>query len=248
MGKFNYYFTFALLMLGISFIHSCFRVDDNNRLPYPSALVTVKPNADNSSFYLQLNEDTILNPVNMKSSPFGAKEVRALVNYREASQEEIASSARDTVTGHVYVNWLDSIRTKAMAPHLGEDEDNEAYGTDPVEIIGDWLTVVEDGYLTLHFRTRWGNGTTHFVNLVSGADPEDPCYLVFHHDAQGDLDGQFGDALVAFKLSELPAADTLTLAWQSYDGIKTTKLECGPRTKENNDEELKTEDLVKALK
>ena len=55
--------------------------DNNNDLYYPSALVTVKPSIDNSSFYLQLDDNTTLAPTNMKVSPFGKKEVRALVNY-----------------------------------------------------------------------------------------------------------------------------------------------------------------------
>ena len=48
-----------------------------------------------------------------------------------------------------------------MAPNLGEEENNRTYGNDPVEILNDWVTIAEDGYLTLRFATRWGNGQPH---------------------------------------------------------------------------------------
>ncbi len=251
MGKFNYILMFALMVSGLSFIHSCFKQDDNNvQMLYPSALVTVKPNADNTAFCLQLNDKTVLNPVNLKESPFGTKEVRALVNYREANEDEIPAGENEENVLPVYVNWLDSIRTKPMVPHLGEVEDVEAYGDDPVEIIDDWLTIVEDGYLTLRFRTNWGNGATHYVNLVYGADPDDPCRVIFHHDAKGDLDGPLADALVAFKLSELPEScgQEITLEWQSYSGRKTAKFNLGPRgTDEEKRVDFTAEELVKSI-
>ena len=52
--------------------------------------------------------------------------------------------------------------------------------------------------------------------------------MVFHHDANGDWYGETGDALVAFRLADLP--DTagqevdLTLEWQSFTGVKTAKF------------------------
>ena len=55
----------------------------------------------------------------------------------------------------VRVNWIDSIATKPMAPNLG-DKNKDEYGDDPVEIVRDWVTIAEDGYLTLRFRTYWG--------------------------------------------------------------------------------------------
>ena len=55
----------------------------------PNALVTVKPNADNTAFWMQLTDDIVLWPVNMRQSPFGTKEVRALLNYRKPTEEEL---------------------------------------------------------------------------------------------------------------------------------------------------------------
>ena len=140
--------------MGIVFamgFQSC--LDDDNDNWYgkviPNALVTVK-NVDDGSFFLQLDDSTTLLPINVASSPFGEKEVRALVNYDEV----------DEVSGRyskaVHINWIDSILTKPIAPDLGEEND-VVYGTDPVEIVRDWVTIAEDGYLTLRFRTEWGD-------------------------------------------------------------------------------------------
>ena len=85
----------------------------------PSAIVTVKPDAENTYFWMQLNDETVLHAVNMKTSPFGTKEVRALVNYRKPTAEEMQKGGLYDDAGNVYVNWMDSIRTKKPVPDLG---------------------------------------------------------------------------------------------------------------------------------
>jgi len=211
------------------------KLDDDSFDPSimnPSALVTVKPSADGSSFTMQLDDNTVLQAVNKTKSPFGTKEVRALVNYREPKSDEVSESSSVHIGNLVYVNWMDSILTKKALLTTGDDY--RVYGNDPVEIVGDWTTVVEDGYITLRFRTNWSSGIMHRVNLVYGTDPDNPYKVVFHHDANGDWNGETGDALVAFRLADLP--DTagqevdLTLEWQSFTGVKTAKFKYRTRT------------------
>ena len=142
----------AFFLMGLIILPSC--LDDDNddmNLRYPNAVVTVKESADETLFF-QLDDQTTLLPVNLNSHPFGGKEVRALVNYEEVDE---SSGSFDKA---VHVNWIDSIRTKAMAPNLG-DQNDEVYGTDPVEIVPDWVTIAEDGYLTLRFRTKIGRAS-----------------------------------------------------------------------------------------
>lgn len=190
----------------------------------PSALVTVKTGAD--GFFMQLDDETVLYAVNLPTSPFGDKEVRALVNYRKPTQKELQDAGIPESSNTVYVNWMDSILTKKAIHATGTDE--VSLGNDPVEIVNDWTTVVEDGYISLRFRTVWSSGNVHKVNLVYGTDPDDPYKVVFHHDAGGDHYGETGDALVAFRLSDLPDTDgqdvDLTLEWQSFSGKKTAKF------------------------
>ena len=84
---------------------SCLDDDDNNLSLshyYANALVTVKQSADNTP-YLQLDDSTTLRPVNMASSPFGEKEVRALANI------ELADEAPQEYDKAVFINWIDSI-------------------------------------------------------------------------------------------------------------------------------------------
>lgn len=208
----------ALMMLP-----SCTNDDDSPELLRPTALVTVCPNAD-GSFIMQLDNATQLVPTNLKTSPFGTKEVRALVNYTETNV-----SPQDKKVRNVEVNWLDSIRTKLPVETLGK-QDEIKYGNDPIEIVQDWVTVAEDGYLTLRIRTLWGSPhATHILNLVTGTNPEDPYELELRHDAKGDKNGRWGDALIAFNLNKLPRGDAgiakIKLKWKSFTGDKSAKFE-----------------------
>lgn len=209
----------VLLMM----LPSCLNDDDSSELLRPTALVTVCPNAD-GSFIMQLDDETQLVPTNLKSSPFGTKEVRALVNYTETNV-----SPQDKKTRNVEVNWLDSIRTKLPVETLGE-QDAVKFGNDPVEIVQDWVTVAEDGYLTLRIRALWSSPhATHILNLVTGTNPKDPYELELRHDAKGDKNGSWGDALIAFNLNKLHGADVgkakIKLKWKSFTGDKSAEFE-----------------------
>ena len=223
MRKLSYLLLGLWLTASTVSLSSCSDDDDNYDYDeiMPTAMVTVKQNADNSAFTMQLNDSVVLYPSNMKRSPFGNKEVRAYVNFER----------EDDMPNHngrlVEVNWLDSILTKPMAHNYAEKNDS-VYGNDPVEIVNNWETVVEDGYLTMRFRTRWGYGMKHLVSLVSAGDENEPYKVVFHHNAFGDLNGPLGDGVVAFRLDSLPSTNgktvDLTLEWKSFSGKKTAKF------------------------
>lgn len=213
-------FLLPILGFGMLTLPSCLDDDDSYVSRMPTALVTVCPNAD-GSFIMQLDNNTQLEPANMKKSPFGDKEVRALVNYSDAV---VGSGIR-----RVHVNWLDSIRTKLPVESLA-DRNDEVYGNDPIEIIRDWVTVAEDGYITLRIRTRWGTtATNHYVNLLTGTNPDDPYEFELRHDANDDVWGEWGDALIAFNLNNLPRPNgddvKIKLKWKSFDGDKTAEFD-----------------------
>lgn len=214
--------TAGVLFTSLTF-QSCLDDDDNyyGGNWRANALVTVKPVSD-KSFFLQLDDTTTLLPVNITSSPFGDKEVRALVNCREVNE------ASEGYSKAVYINWIDSILTKQIAPDLGTKNDS-VYGTDPVEIIKDWVTIAEDGYLTLCFRTRWSDPSkAHFVNLLVSENPANPYEVEFRHNAYGDVYGVEGDGLVAFNLDSLPDTEgktvKLKLKWKSFSGDKSAEF------------------------
>lgn len=215
----------AAVLLGITGFTSCLNDDDNySYYQYlPNALVTAKIDTD-ETFFLQLDDSTTLLPVNIAKSPFGDKEVRALTSIEEVNEP----GGKYTKT--VQVHWIDSILTKKIAPDLGEEKNDSVYGNDPIDILKDWVTIAEDGYLTLRFATYWSNtGQPHFVNLLSTHNPENPYELEFRHNAYGDLYGEYAPGLVAFSLDQLPDTDgktvKLTLKWNSFNGEKSVDFD-----------------------
>lgn len=213
----------------------------------PNAMVTVKPASADRDFYLQLDDSTTLTPLNMKASPYGEKEVRAFVNYRYAEQH---NSKRDF---NVYVNWIDSILTKQSAPDLGSENETR-YGNDPVEInTRDWVTIAEDGYLTLRFMTKWGGSKAHYVNLVTGANPDNPYEVTFYHSAEGDPSGYWAPGIVAFRLDKLPDTNgktvELTLKWKSFDGDRSATIKyCSRKATSNSGMDLSNAKYMKTIK
>lgn len=216
----------TLIAVGILFsvllFQSCSDNDNDISIYYPNALVTAKYAAD-STFYLQLDAETTLLPMNITKHPFDGKEVRALVNFKELEEKSIE------YTMAVHVNWIDSILTKATVPYSEEEDFDKIYGDDPVEIVNDWVTIAEDSYLTLRFRTRWGYAhKPHFVNLITGVNEENPYEVEFRHNAYGDTYGRTGDALVAFSLKDLPDTEgetvKLKLTWNSFSGKKSAEF------------------------
>ena len=223
MNKWTKILLLAATLSGTLVFSSCLDNDDNYYYTaYNNAIVTAKTDTD-GTFYLQLDDSTTVLPVNIAQSPFGEKEVRALMNF-DFSGEPAGKYDRS-----VAVYWMDSILTKPIATDLGNKNDS-VYGTDPIEIVSDWVNIVEDGYLNLHFRINSGNTyTKHFVNLLPTNNPDNPYEVEFRHNAYGDTNGQPKDGMVAFKLDQLPDTQgktvKLKLKWKSYAGEKTTEFD-----------------------
>lgn len=219
---------FSILFAAVAATFQSCLDDNDDKFDWhrPTALVTVCPTSD-GGFVMRLDDKTTLVPDNMAKSPFKEKEVRAFVSY----ENTLASSEYDysDEIRHVNVLWLDSIRTKDPVYTIGE-QDPVKYGSDPIEIVNDWVTVAEDGYITLRIRTRWSNPSKrHEINLISGTNPENPFEYVLRHNAEGDTNGQMGDALVAFNLNTIHNGSheepiTITLRWQSFTGEKKTEF------------------------
>lgn len=219
------------LALAVTSVFTFAACDDDSYVYYypasPNALVTVKP-MEEGSFCMQLDDSTVVYPYNMKKSPFGDKEVRALasLSFMNIDDEFDVNAGK---MRYVTVNWIDSILTKDAVPYPSDGNISE-YGDDAIEIVRDWVNIAEDGYLTLRFRTRWGNGgVVHYVNLLTGINPDDPYEVEFKHNAYGDVNGMAGDALVAFRLGSLPDTEgktvKLTLKYKSFSGEKSIQFD-----------------------
>ena len=84
---FNKKILIAIATISSLSLQSCLDDDDNYAMRFPNALVTVKTDADQTVF-LQLDDKTTLLPTNMTKSPYGEKEVRALVNYKGSGRAQ----------------------------------------------------------------------------------------------------------------------------------------------------------------
>jgi hypothetical protein len=217
------FMTMALVALfAVSFFSAC-NNDDGYRIGdiYPEALVTVKPYPDAAGCFLQLDRTTTLYPVNIKGLPYGPAPVRALINYLAVDEDP-----KDCDRAVKVVKMME-ILTKQPVQHGSMTQQD--LGNDPLEIVKDWVTLVEDGFLTLRFRTLSGGmGATHYINLVSGVNPDNPYEVHLRHNANGDVSGSETDGLVAFDLSSLPASinpeQTIKLVWNSYSGEKSVEF------------------------
>lgn len=223
--------TSALVLSAGLMLSSCLKDDGYyGDYFYPNALVTAKT-SDSGTFYFQLDDRTTLKPDNMVKSPYGDKEVRALVNFSDkgpwSGSEEDGLSFDRSVT----INAIDSVRTKDAVVTLG-DENDKVYGTAPISIIDNSWTVLEDGYLTMTFCAWWGDPRIyHEINLVTGTDPDNPNLVELRHNPLEDdiyyMGGIQATGIIAFRLDEsLADADHLDIRFNSiYGGDKTWTIE-----------------------
>ncbi len=210
--------------------------------------------------YFQLNDEEKLLPTDWQTLPFGSEEVRAFVNYEKAEFPEGSdptgyssavkvnwidkiltknpvdmSADEDEDGGNSGSDGSDG--TEGSGDTGGSGEENalkgmtaEDYGTDPVEIYADWMTNVEDGYLTIHFFTNWSDSNIkHELTLLTNVNPDDPYEVRFAHNAHGDGAYYRGDGIVAFRLKDLQDTNgetvKLTLKFDSFSGEKTVKFD-----------------------
>ena len=206
-----------MLLSGLTF-QSCDNDNDTDwDRVFPNALVTVKKSGD--ACYI-IDDNTTLLAKNLKPTIFDGKEVRALVNYSQTSENS------EKYNQVIHVNWIDSILTKKPVPSLGSDTENrEKYGDDMVDIVRDWVTVA-DWLSHPPFPCSLGQSPkVHYINLVRGVNPDNPYEVELRHNANGDPQNYWRDALVAFNLNGV-VPDTegktvkLTIRWHSSQGYK----------------------------
>lgn len=200
-------------------VESCDPLDNRSEGPVLfTALVTYEDSE--TGVRLQLDDSTSVGTSNLKPGLYDNKTVRALIQYyRENSSS--AGKEENTIT----VVAVDTIRTKPASQDMGELNDSY-YGTDKLEIIRDWVTIGEDGYLTLIVRTHRGSqSAVHSVYLVNKGEENGQYNFELRHDADGDVYGMETDGLISFNLNELAPEDrspvTLHLTWEGFYETKS---------------------------
>ena len=232
--------TFILTMMALTTaaftLQSCLDDDDDNYYftTDPDTMVgvvTLKPDTEAHTWWIQLSDATIVTCSNIKEFPLKEKkEQRAYIYFKFDSAPSLTADIKSITVTH-----LDTILTKQLAPALeSEEANNEAYGNDPVEIVkSDLETLAEDGYMNIRFRTNWTRGSVHRVNLVRVADEDGLATFYFHHDADGETSGVIGDGMVAFYLDLEKDIDRtpreIKIKWKSFTGDKSVKFKYIPR-------------------
>ena len=177
------------------------------------AILTVKK-TPTDTVYFQLDDSTTIYPQNCQNNFKRMKKLFCdIVVYDKPT-------GRFKYTG--FVNWSEPIDEGTVTA------DASVKGDIGLNIVDDWMTGAEDGYLTLHYNTWWGlNPVQHKLYLITGTNPADPYELVLRQDACGDKKDEEGDALVCFDINSLPDTGDeykeLTLKWTSSGGTAAEK-------------------------
>lgn len=221
--------TFLILLLTFvglaTTMQSCLD-DDGDKHERYLAVATVYPQAD-GGFLLAITESQVVKPSNVTESPYGDKKARVLTEYYFEPSDPANSSTKE----YVHICWMNEILSKA--PVAAEGEFKDKYGYEPIAIVEDWLTIAEDGYLTLHLRTDSDiPGIKHEMNLAVGDITQSPIELTLCHSTKGVSKerSQYADGPIAFPLEETLAdlagqTVKLKLNWNSYDGEKSREFE-----------------------
>lgn len=94
--------------------------------------------------------------------------------------------------------------------------------SDPVDIIEDWMSGMEDGYLTIHYRIRAGGQVKHSFSLWY--DTADPHSVRIIHDACSDQGTDLTEGIICFPLDFLPqdGLRSITVSFKSLQGESRT--------------------------
>lgn len=169
------------------------------------AIVTVKQD-ESGTIYFQLDDNTVLFPYNY-NMPFNGME------------RIICGLAVANCANECHVQWMDFLEK-------GDISYTQDAIDDGLDIIDDWMTSVEDGFLTIHYNAWWGNGTNPHLLLVK---PSANTYeLTILHQMNGDEPLEKADALVYFDINDiLPDTEgtykDLTIKWKSIEGAAKSK-------------------------
>ena len=74
---------------------------------------------------------------------------------------------------------------------------------DGLDVIDDWMTSLEDGFLTIHYSAWFGNSNVWHHLTLTPEDKENPLVLTLRHDAKGDEPLEKTDALIFFDINSL---------------------------------------------
>lgn len=143
---------------------------------------------------LVISENDRAFPVNWNNK-IPSEPYRAIVEYVDIENN------KDPKRHYIYINWLEPIETGAI------NRSNKSLSpdaADPIGIINDELTSVEDGFLTIHYKINTSGNIPHKFSIAPKSQ-ETPFELVLLHESRGDAPKNTEEGIVAFPLDWLPA-------------------------------------------
>lgn len=189
------YFGWALILLSVLLVPACSKVsfadyqyNDAGRQGY--AIGTVR--SRDGVRFIRLDELTcslVANPEEVQNHPDGT---RLYLEYRYV----LVGNIPDFCTDAILVEWASPLPVGEIRYDL------MAKACDPVEIVPDWMTSLEDGFLTLHYKMQASGKVQHTFSLYPTADPT---HWRLIHDACGDTDGELVEGLVCFNVEGIEA-------------------------------------------
>ena len=165
--------------------------------------------------YIRVDESSvgmIVNPEMVEDYPDGT---RMYIRYRCVV---ISSTVPDYCTDAILVEWVSPLDMGEVSPVRLTRQG------DPMTVFKNWMTSIEDGFLTVSYAAPQDGETIHKFCVCPG-EKENEFHLI--HDANGDLDGKPYTGLVCFYVaSMLPDTKgktvTLSLTYLELDNtIKT---------------------------
>lgn len=142
-------------------------------------------------------------------------DTRVFVQYRYV----VYPSMPDFCSDAILVEW-------ATPLDVGEIRfDMQASPGDPVSLILDWITSLEDGFLTLHYDILASGKVQHDFSLYPTVSPY---RFRLVHDAHGDTGGSRADGIICFPVGDLLPEDTgdgsvtLSLTYLDLEHIQKT--------------------------
>lgn len=156
-----------------------------------NAVVTVRKDVSGTT-YLQLDDVTTLEPVDWVN-PF-KDETRALMAV------SIIPGQSSAFTHRAAVNLVEPIATflpkVVSSPSKSFREENS-----PVLVYDDWMTSLEDGYLTLHLAALCEDSSTESMFSLH-QDKSDPASVYLMRERGGEGEKLWKDFIVSFKVRD----------------------------------------------
>lgn len=177
-----------------------------------SAIVTSKL-SPSGEVYFQVTENETVYPANFSSFGYSFDRPRRIV-----CELVVFDRQYGNLGNYALIDWMEFVQEGPVQTAGKEGEDG-------VEVLDDWMTSLEDGFLTLHFSTWWGvQQKRHELLLIVGENPDDPYEMRLEHHSNGDPKSMQADALVCFDLAGRlpvpadPAHTFVTLQWRNDAG------------------------------